>query len=290
MSEFLDLARDLSELGYFTFPCREAGKEPLCPHGVDAAARDERTILHWADKWPQANSAIALGPSDVLGVDIDAKHGASPGDVIGELDLDPAAIVRIDTGIAPEPDDENPSSLAGERGAHIYFRGAVDSVTKTRIPGVEIRSRGLYLMAPGSRHPSGVLYEGRLPHVRLLPRPPDSVLELHAHGAATYGTGDLIVPDDDDEPIEQGGRRKTLLGWAIENLYKRGIVGEAALTAMLAENHRRVSPPLPPAEVKRLWRWADKSRIARVERQVAALRAESGEGALWAGHGLRRTR
>ena len=88
MSGYLDAARDLNELGYHTFPCREAGKEPLCPHGVHEATRDERQQLHWADKWPYANRGIALGPSDMLTVDIDAKHGASPGDVIGELELD----------------------------------------------------------------------------------------------------------------------------------------------------------------------------------------------------------
>ena len=142
-------------------------------------------------------------------------------------------------------------------------------------------------MAPGSHHPSGVPYQGTLPPVRRLPEPPASVLELHAHGAETYGTGNLLVPDDDDTPIEQGGRHQTLLGWALESLYKRGIVDDAALKAMLAENHRRVQPPLPPAEVRRLWRWANRSKIARAERQAASGRPVEGLAALWGGHGLR---
>ena len=72
-SPFLDTARNLAKLGYYTFPCREAGKEPLCPHGCREATRDERQHLHWADKWPYANVGVALGPSDVLGLDIDAR-------------------------------------------------------------------------------------------------------------------------------------------------------------------------------------------------------------------------
>ena len=191
----------------------------------------------------------------------------------------------IDTGIAPEPSEAFPNSLAGERGAHLHYRHAVESATRTRIPGVEIRSRGLYVMAPGSGHPSGVLYDGILPPAWRLPEPPASVLALRDHAVATYGTGELIVPADDDELIEQGGRRQTLLGWAIENLYKQGIVGTEALKAMLAENHRRVRPPLEPSEVQRLWRWADKSRIATGERHAAASRPRA--PLPWAGHGLR---
>jgi Bifunctional DNA primase/polymerase, N-terminal len=260
---------DLTQRGYWVFPCRECSKEPFGrTRGVNDASRDERTILHWHDKWPYANWGVALGPSDVSVLDIDPKYGASPGDVIGELELD--APVAIATGIAPEPDDEYPNSLAGERGAHLYYVGALDSVTRTRIPGVEIRSRGLYVIAPGGHHPSGVPYQGVLRPVHRLPPPPASVLALHAHGAQTYGKGTLTVPAD-GEPIEQGGRHEQLLGWAMDKLIKRGVVGREALDAMLVCNQQRVCPPLPPSEVRRLWRWADKSKIAERERYRADL-------------------
>jgi hypothetical protein len=155
-SRFEKAALELAALGYFVFPCRPRGTAPLTPNGFHDATRDERTILHWWDRWPDANIGIACGASELVVLDIDPRSGADPREVIAELGLDDFLIVW--TGEAPEPSDKYPNSLAGIRGAHVYFAGRLPTC-ETEIPGLELRGDGSYVLAPPSVHESGVPYE-----------------------------------------------------------------------------------------------------------------------------------
>src|SRR4051794_40929285 len=114
---FDQAAVELAARGYHVFPVRPRSKAPLTANGCKDATRDERTVLHWAERWPDANVAVACGPSRIVALDIDAKHGADPEDVLAELDVDGAPIIA--TGEAPERDERHPDSLPGVRGAHV---------------------------------------------------------------------------------------------------------------------------------------------------------------------------
>jgi Bifunctional DNA primase/polymerase, N-terminal len=155
-SRFEVAALELAGLGYYVFPCRPRGKEPLTRNGFRDATRDEQQILRWWARWPDANIGIACGASEVVVIDIDAKHGADPREVIPELGLEDYLIVW--TGEAPEPSDKYPNSRAGVRGAHLYFAGRLPTC-ETELPGVELRGDGAYVLAPPSVHESGVPYE-----------------------------------------------------------------------------------------------------------------------------------
>jgi putative DNA primase/helicase len=146
----------LADAGYFVFPCKPRAKEPLTKNGWKDATRDEGQILRWWDRWPDANIGVACGPSGIAVLDIDAKAGADPREVIAGLGLD--GYPTVWTGEAGAPDADNPNSLEGVRGAHVYFRSDL-STCKTTVPGVEIRGGGGYVLAPPSVHPSGVPYE-----------------------------------------------------------------------------------------------------------------------------------
>ena len=265
MSRLLDVARDLAELGYYVFACRPGGKDPIVQGGVNAATRDERALLHMWDRAPAANVGISDGASGIMVLDIDPKAGADPDDVLEQLGLDLRDWAHVLTGEAGEPDEQHPDSLSGVRGVHVPFRApGMASVPKTTITGVELRAKGLYTIAPGSRHPSGVEYEGHLPHVRQLPEPPASVLSLHAEGAASFGSG--LLPRVAGGETITSPRAPTLLRWSIDNVYAAGVYGSPAYERMLAENTARVRPPLPPSEVRRLWRWCERSKIAKYQR------------------------
>lgn len=153
---FESAAVALAEAGYFVFPCKPRGKEPLTKSGWKDATRDERLILQWWDRWPTANIGVACGPSGIAVLDIDAKAGADPREVIADLGL--SDFPTVWTGEAPARSPEFPDSLEGVRGAHVYFRSNLPT-SKTALPGVEIRGDGGYVLAPPSVHPSGVPYE-----------------------------------------------------------------------------------------------------------------------------------
>jgi hypothetical protein len=190
-SRLESVALDLAVLGYHPFPCQPRGKKPLTANGFKDATRDDRQILHWWDRWPDANIGIACGSSGIVVLDIDPKHGADPDEVVAELGLEHHPHT-VSTGAAPEPDAMWPDSLGGVRGRHLYFKGNQQSIPKTTIRGVEIRGGGFYVVAPGSAHSSGVPYEGTLPPVSALLDVPDSVfgiLERPANGAAVSRAG-----------------------------------------------------------------------------------------------------
>jgi hypothetical protein len=57
--------------------CESSGKHPLTPNGFKDATTDERRLLHWHQRWPDANWAVACG-SLVAVVDVDPKNGPTP--------------------------------------------------------------------------------------------------------------------------------------------------------------------------------------------------------------------
>jgi hypothetical protein len=207
-------ALDLAQRGYHVFPVRPRAKMPLTSNGFKDATGAERTILHWWDRRPDANIGVACGASGIGVLDIDAKHGADPREVIPRLGLEGYPIVW--TGEAP-PVDKHPDSLEGVRGAQVYSAGDVRTC-ETTIPGVEFRGAGAYVVAPPSVHPSGVAYEGELPLVSELPPIPEPVmrlLERSDNGSAPVVTGDIPVNE----------RNKTLASLA-GSMRRRGM-GEA---------------------------------------------------------------
>ncbi len=230
-------ALDLAQRGYHVFPVRPRAKVPLTSNGFKDATGAERTILHWWDRRPDANIGVACGASGIGVLDIDAKHGADPREVIPRLGLEGYPIVW--TGEAP-PVDKHPDSLEGVRGAQVYFAGDVRTC-ETTVPGVEFRGAGAYVVAPPSVHPSGVAYEGELPLVSELPPIPEPVmrlLERSDNGSASVVAGDIPVNE----------RNKTLASLA-GSMRRRGMGEAEILAALEVTNRTRCASPLPAREV-----------------------------------------
>ncbi len=261
-SRFEQAAVALAGGGHYVFPCRARGKNPLTENGWHDAVRDERQILRWWDRHPDANIAIACEQSAIDVLDIDSKHGADPREVIPELGLERYPLIR--TGEAPERDDEYPNSLPGVRGAQVYFRGELRT-RKTTVQGVELRGAGGYVIAPPSVHPCGIPYDGRVPAVAELAPVPDSVTRILG------GESDHRRVPGDGERVEPGGRHEALLAWTMSRLTAHGILGEEALLRMRARNTEMCDPPLVDSEVVRLWKFVQSSRIANSERERAEL-------------------
>ena len=71
MSAFLDIAFACLARGWHVFPCWPQSKEPMTHHGHLDASNDEAIVRAWWAKTPDANVAIATGPSGLTVLDLD---------------------------------------------------------------------------------------------------------------------------------------------------------------------------------------------------------------------------
>lgn len=97
-------------------------------------------IAIWWANWPQANVAIDCGRSDITVADVDVKNGAE-----GKATLKWVLERHKETFAGAEL----VSSPTG--GYHYYFAGARDIAHHALGPGIDMQSRGRYVLAPPSR-------------------------------------------------------------------------------------------------------------------------------------------
>lgn len=142
--------------GWFIFPLRKNGKEPLTPNGFKDASNDPAVIKEWARKYPYANIGIATEASHLIVVDCDSSKGQTPpapwnqSGIIDGVDVFHTKIAdsgnRFDynTFIVWTPNN----------GVHYYFHdGGVPIRSGANVNDlwrVDIRSKGGYIVAPGS--------------------------------------------------------------------------------------------------------------------------------------------
>jgi hypothetical protein len=187
--------------------CNSPGKHPRTRHGLKDATTDEACIHTWWSDWPDANIAIATGQdSGLLVLDVDRPE------ILNGWQSDTLA---AETG----------------KGRHFYFslngEAVKNSVGKLG-DGLDLRGDGGYVVAPPSRHASGVTYTWR--NFEREPQPAPA----------------WIIQSN---PIPEGQRNEMLFRIASamrgtgKDLYD--ILGELDLV-----NSIRCVPPLPHKEVR----------------------------------------
>jgi hypothetical protein len=249
MSALVAEAQHLAlDLGWRVLPVKAHGKEPLTPHGVKDASADERTILHWWDKWPDANLGVATG---------------APGPTV--LDIDDMA--RAAFLLPTLRNDDTPES-ATARGEHLFYAG---NPTGTVSLGYgELRGRGSYVIVPPSIHPSGKEYVWlNAPHSRRLPPVPQALVA----DATTAGVGELAVR----EGLVAHGERHDWLKSVAVHLVRGGVTDTRTLARMLRveyETNCETTPPARADEFDKIASWASSTRIAARERNRAEHREQ----------------
>jgi putative DNA primase/helicase len=165
-----DAAMAYAERGWPIFPLRARSKVPLTLHGFKDATTDERTILRWFERWPNANLGVACG---------------EPGPTVLDID-DPGAAGDLATRCS----ELGAPIVATARGVQFYFAG-----TDSRTVGLgygELRSRGSYVVAPPSVHPTGKVYTWIAAPRKTLPGIPD-IVARRVKDRSTAGSGKAPV-------------------------------------------------------------------------------------------------
>lgn len=235
----LEIALGCIARGWHVFPCRPKTKEPAVKGGFKAATIDEAQIRSWWTRWPDANVGIATGASGLCVLDVDTGLDAEADlhSFMREKELPETYIVR--TGRRPG------------YGAQLYYVGAgLKSIAwqDGRYSG-DIRCATGYVMAEGSVHPSGELYERLEGEPDALEAVPEYVRNVPPAIKAGLGLPNPAVHDDGGKITDH--RNVTM----VHLLGKARAAGydDAALEAYAAEvNESRFEPPLEEAELDRI--------------------------------------
>lgn len=127
--------------------CKSPGKHPighLVKRGQDDASIDTDTIKSWWDKYQQANIAVFLAPSKLVGIDIDPRNGGFQS--IDELEAQYGNLVS------------ELLQYSGGGGEHrIFQRPDHLNLPGTLGKGIDVKVNG-YLMMEPSNHISGGEY------------------------------------------------------------------------------------------------------------------------------------
>lgn len=126
--------------------CSSPGKHPIVKHGVKDASKDENIITIWWQSYPNANIGIATGKiSNLVVLDIDEKNDGYRS--LEKLEHKHGKIQTLE-------------ARSGGGGKHFYFLApSIELKNRTNIlPGVDFRSENGYIVAPPSRHISGLQY------------------------------------------------------------------------------------------------------------------------------------
>ena len=151
------------ESGYSIFPVRPKGKEPLFSWGDFQTRRaSKEEVEKWWGKYPEANIAIVTGQiSGIIVLDVDGEEGK-----------------RSIEGLSIP---ETATAKTGGGGLHYIFKHpGVECKNFTRkLPGIDFRGDGGYIVAPPSTHENGKKYEWlKHPSEVGISEAPDWLLEL----------------------------------------------------------------------------------------------------------------
>lgn len=121
--------------------CKRAGKHPLTPNGFHDATLNEARVIAWWTQWPNANPATSPGDSNLVYFDCDVKRGIDGIQSLADyLGISRGDVFKLSRAI---------ETWSG--GLHVpFFTDNVFVSTTAVLPGVDIRSHGGYVLAPGA--------------------------------------------------------------------------------------------------------------------------------------------
>jgi hypothetical protein len=227
---FLEIALSSIARGWHVFPCWPQTKKPLIKggEGWKNASNDEKQVRSWWEKWPDANVAVACGPSNLAVFDIDHGLNDHEGFVAFTSKMNLPETYAVRTG------------RRDDYGVQVYFSGAVPDVGDFRIHGCngQIKSAGGYVMAEACIHPiSKERYERLQGHPDALAPMPDNVRALQSYKAE-------VTPGKPMERIPEGAGRHAALTSFAGTVRHRGFDEDAILAQLIPANDAMCEVPV----------------------------------------------
>ncbi len=171
--------------------CSEPGKHPLVPW-KEGASSDQAVVEAWWRRWPWANIGLALGPSNLVVVDLDQhEHTNKDTGEIRAVDGRDSLDAWLEDAELAQADLETFQVNTGGGGSHLFFQAPADGEGKIKncngwLPSVDVKAHGGYVLLAPSVHVYGTRYQngaGRAPAVL----PPK--LEKALRAAVQTGSG-----------------------------------------------------------------------------------------------------
>jgi len=223
--------------------CTNPGKHPRTRNGLNDATVNLDRISSWWEMYPNANIGIACGPSGLVVVDVDPRHGGDESwrDVVSKLGDHLRDTCIAQTGGGGEhylytcPPAETVTSFANS-----------DKFTGPLGAGVDVRAQGGYIVAPPSIHASGALYQwedDREPVVL-----PFALLE-RLHGPRNNANLKLESTADILAGVSEGARDYTLFRLAAR--LRAVDIPLAVAYSLIEQAATNCSPPFPLAEARK---------------------------------------
>lgn len=227
----IDGALLMFDLGFKLFPCKPNTKEPAFDGWQEWARNASRKrILDFGTAQPTCNWAVFPEASGHSVIDLDVKHGNNG---IQELN----ALEQLNEPLPHTLTVNTPST-----GIHHYYKGTIRSTIGTVAPGIDTKSRGGYVLAPGSRIDDRAYEIITMPEHNEIPVMPGWFERL----TEKKGPAETVP-----EIIETGERNKTLASFA-GTMRRRGANYDTILAALTAMNESQLDDPLPEAEVQHI--------------------------------------
>ena len=278
----LQAALSYAALGWHVFPCHtprpagtcscrkrdcgSAGKHPRTINGFKDATADVTVIRGWWELWPDANVGVACGPSGLVVLDVDPRHGGDESlrDLITRHN-DPSMGMKLpgqDRGEAAGPDILNTvTAQTGGGGAHLLYHCPegvfIPSVaTSERFagplgPGIDVRAAGGYIIAPPSLHESGQEYAWVVdqgPGETDLLVLPDWLEQLLCQRAIVPAAPRVSYAEI-LSGVSEGGRDRELFRAA--SAARRLDIPYEWTLGLILEAAANCSPPFPPEQARR---------------------------------------
>ena len=254
-------------------PCGNAAKHPygkLAPNGLLSATTETGIIKHWFGHLaPEAN--LGVRTDRLVVIDVDPRHGG---------DESFQALDREHGELPPTW-----RVLTGGGGEHLLF-AAPDGVAIANVvaalmaepplgPGIDVRARGGYIVAPPSRHISGRSYVWSVDHhpqnVPLAPAPDWLIEKLTARTAET-NNGTPVAPISSDIWAQLMTRNPEYPDEAAVkiagHLFRHNCNYQVVLGLLRAWNTARCEPPLDEQELTEIVERIAVREAARIKGQL----------------------